>query len=101
MKVIDHVTEKINISVRRACKILWIARSSYNYIPTKDPNEQLLRERMISLASDYGRYGYRRITAMLRREGIIVNHKRVERWRVEYNQIRPHSRSRGYRTPCS
>ena len=39
---------------------------------------------MISLASDYGRYGYRRITAMLRREGIIVNHKRVERlWKIE------------------
>ena len=39
---------------------------------------------MISLASDYGRYGYRRITAMLRREGFIVNHKRVERlWKIE------------------
>ena len=39
---------------------------------------------MVSLASDYGRYGYRRITAMLRREGFMVNHKRVERiWKVE------------------
>ena len=39
---------------------------------------------MISLASDYGRYGYRRITAMLRREGFMVNHKRVERlWEIE------------------
>ena len=39
---------------------------------------------MISLASDYGRYGYRRITAMLRREGFMVNHKRVERlWKIE------------------
>lgn len=78
------MTEKINVSVRRACKILCIARSSYNYIPTKNPDEDLLRERIISLASDYGRYGYRRITAMLKREGFMVNHKRVERlWKIE------------------
>ena len=40
--------------------------------------------RMVELASEYGRYGYRRVTAMLRGEGWIVNHKRVERlWRQE------------------
>jgi len=39
---------------------------------------------MVALASEYGRYGYRRITAMLRQEGWQVNHKRVERlWRRE------------------
>jgi putative transposase len=43
-----------------------------------------LAERIIALASQYGRYGYRRITAMLRQEGWQVNHKRVERiWRRE------------------
>jgi len=41
-------------------------------------------ERVIALAGQYGRYGYRRITAMLRLEGWRVNHKRVERiWRQE------------------
>jgi transposase InsO family protein len=41
-------------------------------------------ERIIALATQYGRYGYRRITAMLRHEGWQVNHKRVERiWRRE------------------
>jgi len=40
--------------------------------------------RIIELAAQYGRYGYRRITAMLRQEGWQVNHKRVERiWREE------------------
>ncbi len=40
--------------------------------------------RIVELASDYGRYGYRRVTALLRREGWAVNHKRVERlWRQE------------------
>lgn len=39
---------------------------------------------MVRLASTYGRYGYRRITALLRTEGWVINHKRVERiWREE------------------
>jgi len=43
-----------------------------------------LVERIIELATQYGRYGYRRITAMLRQKGWQVNHKRVERiWRQE------------------
>ena len=43
-----------------------------------------MTQRIVVLASEYGRYGYRRITAMLQREGWRVNHKRVERiWRQE------------------
>ncbi len=39
---------------------------------------------MVELATEYGRYGYRRVTALLREEGFGVNHKRVERlWRRE------------------
>jgi transposase InsO family protein len=46
--------------------------------------EERLRFRIIELATQYGRYGYRRITAMLRQEGWNINHKRVERiWRME------------------
>jgi hypothetical protein len=45
--------------------------------------ESRLRERIIELATQYGRYGYRRVTALLRQEGWQVNHKRVERiWRI-------------------
>jgi len=49
------------------------------------PADELpLVKRIIQLASDYGRYGYRRVTALLRGEGWLVNHKRVERlWRQE------------------
>ena len=47
-------------------------------------DEEALRERIVTLATRYGRYGYRRITALLRRDGWQVNHKRVERiWRQE------------------
>jgi len=51
---------------------------------SKRKAEERLVERIIDLASQYGRYGYRRITALLRNEGWQVNHKRVERiWRQE------------------
>ena len=44
----------------------------------------ILRGQIIELAKRFGRYGYRRITAMLRRDGWVVNHKRVQRiWREE------------------
>ena len=47
-------------------------------------DEPLLTERIVSLACQYGRYGYRRVTVLLRTEGWRVNHKRVERlWRQE------------------
>ena len=47
-------------------------------------DEARLRERIIELATQYGRYGYRRITALMREEEWQVNHKRVERiWRQE------------------
>lgn len=47
-------------------------------------DEKALTAKIIELASKYGRYGYRRITALLRHEGWRVNHKRVERiWRRE------------------
>lgn len=70
--------------MRRVCSVLGIPRSSYHYIPQTSMKEQLLIERITELALQYGRYGYRRITAMLKTEGWIVNHKHVERiWRQE------------------
>lgn len=54
------------------------------YIPKKRSDEDKITEKIIELASNYGRYGYRRITALLRRQGILINHKRVERiWREQ------------------
>ena len=50
----------------------------------KEENETALRQDIIRLASQYGRYGYRRIHALLQIEGWKVNRKRVERlWREE------------------
>lgn len=52
--------------------------------PASSDDEEALTTAIIHLAGEYGRYGYRRITALLRAEGWVVNHKRVERiWRRE------------------
>ncbi len=58
------------------------SRTSQRYEAITAPDEGPLTAAIVRLASQYGRYGYRRITALLRAEGWLVNHKRVERiWR--------------------
>ena len=60
------------------------ARSTQQYRAKVPEDEAALVERMTQLATQYGRYGYRRITALLRRDGWRVNHKKIERlWRRE------------------
>ncbi len=59
-------------------------------------DEAFLTANIVSLASEYGRYGYRRITALLQREGWRVNHKRVERiWRQEGLKVPARQPKRG------
>ena len=72
------------MSERRVCRVLGQPRSTQRYNKSVADDEEILTARILALASQYGRYGYRRITAMLRQEGRQVNHKRVERiWRWE------------------
>lgn len=76
--------QRYDVSERRACRALDINRDSVRYQRRKGHDEEALREDILRLALKYGRYGYRRITALLRTEGWHVNHKRVERiWREE------------------
>jgi transposase InsO family protein len=64
--------------------VLGQARSTQRHVAAVTGDEVRLTERITELATAYGRYGYRRITALLRAEGWRVNHKRVERiWRQE------------------
>ena len=81
---------KFSVSERFACKVLGQHRSTQRKKPQGRPDEEALTSDIIRLASRYGRYGYRRITAMLRSEGWTVNAKRVERiWRREGLKV-PH-----------
>ncbi len=60
------------------------SRTTQRRAPKVRDDEEALRAEIVTLAARYGRYGYRRITALLRRDGWQVNHKRVERiWRQE------------------
>ena len=72
------------MSERRACRALGQHRSTQRKAPTRPDDEAALTADIIELARQYGRYGYRRITALLRQAGWAVNDKRVERiWRWE------------------
>jgi len=80
--------KKLTVSERRACKVLGQHRSTQRKKPTKWASDEALTEAIIRLACQYGRYGYRRITALLRVEGWFVNYKRVERiWRREWLKV--------------
>ena len=82
--MVIRIREKLAISERRACMVLGQPRASQRHPPRITAEEECLRGDIARLASKYGRYGYRRVTAMLNREGWRVNHKRVERiWRQE------------------
>ena len=76
--------QRYGIAQRRACIALGVQRTTIRHSPKRTCDEERLRGDIVRLAGRYGRYGYRRITAMLHADGWRVNHKRVERiWRQE------------------
>lgn len=88
--------ERHGVSERRACRILSHPRGTQRYRPILRPDEDLLTQRIISLACQYGRYGYRRIAVMVNRSGLRVSRDRVERiWRREALQVPRKQRPRG------
>ena len=81
---IDHVRSQMKVSERRVCRALGQHRSTQRRLPRGRADEERLIADMIELPRQYGRYGYRRIAALLRDAGWQVNDKRVERlWRRE------------------
>ena len=83
-RCIDHVMTKFDVSERLACRVLGQHRSTQRKAPKGRADDAALTADIVALATEYGRYGYRRITALLRAAGWAVNVKRVERiWRLE------------------
>lgn len=70
--------EKFEVSERRACELNRMDRSSYRYEPRPDRNGEL-RDRLIELARQKPRFGYRRLGVLLEKSGTVVNHKRLFR----------------------
>jgi transposase InsO family protein len=88
--------ERLSVSERRACIVLGQHRSTQRKPPTGPDDEAALTADIIALAKQYGRYGYRRITALLRTAGWAVNKKRVERiWRREGLKVPQRQPKRG------
>jgi putative transposase len=81
---VERLKTELHVSERRLCRVIGQPRSTQRRRPKIKDDEEALREAIIKLATRFGRYGYRRITALLEWMGWRVNHKRVERiWRQE------------------
>lgn len=92
----DRAVGVLGVSERLACRVLGQYRSTQRKLPTTPDDEAALTADIIELARQYGRYGYRRITALLQEAGWQVNHKRVERiWRREGLKVPPRQPKRG------
>jgi putative transposase len=76
---VSYVEVQYQRSERHACRLLGLGRSSYRYRARKAERDAALRAQLKELAAKRMRFGYRRLTAMLVREGISVNHKHVYR----------------------
>ena len=82
--MVRKIRQILPVSERRACRVLGQTRATQRRYHHISSDEERLTSLVVELATRYGRYGYRRITALLRHEGWQVNHKRVEGiWRRE------------------
>ena len=77
-QAVRQAVKVLVVSEQRGCQVIGQLHSTQCYEKHVPKDEALLRQRIIELASDYGRYGYWRVTALLRNEGWIVNQKRVQ-----------------------
>ena len=81
------MTKEFGVSQRLACRALSVNRTAVRYEARERPDEGKLRRKIIELACNYGRYGYRLVTGLLNNQDVCkgrVNHKRVYRiWREE------------------
>ena len=83
------------LSERRACWLVGMARTSCRYERQRQGREEKLKARLRTLSGERRRFGYRRLTVLLRREGWAVNHKRVYRlYRQEGLGVRRRKRKR-------
>lgn len=83
-EAVRKTRDALEVSERRACRVIGQPRSTQRYSPKAADRDRPLVQRMRELVRAHPRYGYRRVTALLRNEGWTVNRKRVYRlWRGE------------------
>jgi putative transposase len=101
-EAVAHLEGAHEMSERRACRVIGCQRMTVRY-RRRRPDDPRLRERLVALARQRRRFGYRRLLIFLRREGFVVNHKRLFRlYREERLAVRKRGgrkRALGTRTP--
>ncbi len=101
-EAVAHLKTAHEMSERRACQVIGCQRMTVRY-RSRRPDDPKLRERLVALARERRRFGYRRLLIFLRREGFVVNHKRLFRiYREERLMVRKRGgrkRAMGTRTP--
>ena len=90
-QVVTHLRAAFGSSTRRACRLVALSRSRWHYQPQRPLRDAPLRTRLRELAAARPRFGYQRLHLLLRRDGLVVNHKRGYRlYREEWLLVRPH-----------
>jgi len=94
-RAVGWLQARFGFSQRRASAVVGIGRSNTRYRPRPRVDDAELRRRLRELAAERPRFGYRRLHVLLRREGIVINHKRVARlYRTEGLAVRRRRRKR-------
>jgi len=75
---VSHIRACLGLSERKACQLVDISVSSFRYRPKPD-TDKTVRDRLRELAAQRKRFGSPRLHIMLKREGLVINHKRTER----------------------
>jgi len=92
---VSHIRESLGLSERRACQLVNVSSSVYRY-RSKPDNDDTLRHRLRELAEQRKRFGSPRLHILLKREGLVTNHKRTERiYREEGLALRRKRRRKG------
>jgi putative transposase len=103
-EAVAHLRDAFEVSERRACSALGVDRTSVRYCGNR-PDDAPVRARLRELAAVRRRFGYRRLHVLMRREGLVMNHKKFRRlYREERLQVRRRSgrkRALGTRAPLT
>ena len=90
----SYAIEQYGVSERRGCRLFGLTRSTWQYRSRRPPDIEL-RQRLRDLAAKLPRYGYKRLCRRLRKNGVIVNHKKIYRlYREEGLMVRKRARKR-------
>ena len=86
--MVQAVRDRLNVPERSACRWLGVNRKLFHY-RSRRPSDEPLRDRLVELATEHRRYGLPRMLVLLRRDGILDNHKRIGRiYRAANLQVR-------------